>query len=175
MSNGPLPLLLEPLKLADRGACFSGELPLSRFTRLAALVTDTAGQVQVALSFYLDEHKQALLQLKLETSLALQCQRCLEEVRYPIDESFHYLISTSAEEPDFLPDGYDLLQVGDEPLELLTMVEDELLLCLPIVAMHPEGECDFPGGYAVQQQDAEQATESNPFSVLAQLKRDKNP
>lgn len=175
MSNGPLPLQLEPRKLADRGIHFSGELPLVKFGRLAELIDNSTGAVQVKLGFGRDEQKQALMQLEISAKVVMQCQRCLDEAWFTLEESFNYLISSAAVEPDFLPDGYELLQVSDEPLDLLTMVEDELLLCLPIVPMHPEGECQFPAGFEAQQQEAGEVTGSSPFSVLAQLKRDKNP
>lgn len=161
--------------MADRGAHFSGELQLGKLERLSNVINCSQDAVCVELSFKRDAQRHALMQLRLVTSMAMQCQRCLEEVSYPVDESFNYLVDTGAQEPESLPEGYDYLQVGDEPLELLTMVEDELLLCLPIVAMHPEGECSFPADYASHQQDGDEAVKTNPFGVLAQLKRDKNP
>jgi len=44
---------------------------------------------------------------------------------------------------DALPDS-DAIQAG-EILSLVDLVEDEVLLSLPLATMHAEGECPFPG------------------------------
>ena len=48
------------------------------------------------------------------------------------------------------------------------MVEDELILGLPLVALHDDVACnEF---WQTQRENPEQATKENPFSVLAKLK-----
>ena len=50
------------------------------------------------------------------------------------------------------------------------LVEDELMLSLPMVIMHPEGECEMPEG-GVYGKIVTENTESNPFAVLGKLKK----
>lgn len=74
-------------------------------------------------------------------------------------------------------EGYDALEVGEEPLDLLALVEDELLLALPIVPAHDPEVCQHPAGFVVEDEPESSEVEDkrpNPFSVLAQLKRDPN-
>jgi uncharacterized protein len=64
--------------------------------------------------------------------------------------------------------------MGEEPLDLLALVEDELLLALPIVPTHNTNFCQQPAGLDEPESSEDEVTRSNPFSVLAQLKRDPN-
>ncbi len=62
-------------------------------------------------------------------------------------------------------------------LDLLALVEDELLLALPIVPAHDPEVCQHPAGFVVEDEPESSEVEDkrpNPFSVLAQLKRDPN-
>lgn len=174
MSNGPIPLQVEPRKLADRGISFTGEIPLAKFTRAAELLINTDGAVHVSVAFSRDEQGLPLVRLELAAQVAMQCQRCLENAEISVSGRYNYVVVRSAAQAESiaLPDNYDALESSDEPLDLLALVEDELLLCLPIVPKHPQGECHSPPGYVEPQLSDDETTRSNPFSVLAQLKRD---
>ena len=67
-----------------------------------------------------------------------------------------------------------MLEVGEDPLDLLALVEEELLLALPIVPLHDLEICQPPAGPDESEPSEDEVTRSNPFSVLAQLKRDPN-
>jgi len=43
-----------------------------------------------------------------------------------------------------LPKGYDVLELGEDPLDLHALIEEELLLALPIVPAHHPEECQQP-------------------------------
>ena len=62
-------------------------------------------------------------------------------------------------------------------LDLLALVEDELLLALPIVPAHDPEVCQHPGWIRRRRRAGVERSRDkrpNPFSVLAQLKRDPN-
>ena len=69
---------------------------------------------------------------------------------------------------------YEPLFVEDEPLHLADIVEDELILALPAVAMHPESECTGAQHPSRDGEEESQPAEAkpNPFAVLAKLKRE---
>ncbi|NLZ79191.1 MAG: metal-binding protein [Gammaproteobacteria bacterium] len=138
------------------------------------MLTDTAGLVRVAFEFSRDEQKVAVMQLKLESEVRMICQRCLDEAVIPVSGEYLYAIVVPGTEETHFPQGYDVLEVGEEPLDLLALIEDELLLSLPIVPMHPPEECQQPAGLIESETSKNAVTRSNPFSVLAQLKRDPN-
>ena len=174
MIYGPIPPHVDPRKLADRGITLTGELLLADFSRVCELLTDTAGLVRVAFEFSRDEQKVAVMQLKLESEVRMICQRCLDEAVIPVSGEFLYAVVTPGTDALHMPKGYDVLEVGEEPLDLLALIEDELLLTLPIVPMHPPEECQQPAGLLESETSKNAVKRSNPFSVLAQLKRDPN-
>ena len=174
MIYGPIPPHVDPRKLADRSISLAGELPLCDFSRVCDLLTNTAGTVQVEFEFSRDEQRVAVMQLKLESEVRMICQRCLDEAVIPISGEYLYAIVQPGTDALHLPKGYDVLEVGDEPLDLLALVEDELLLALPIVPMHPPEECQQPAGLLESETSKNAFKRSNPFSVFAQLKRDPN-
>ena len=103
------------------------------------------------------------------------CQRCLELVTLPIHSECSYAVVKEGANTQSLPKGYDVLELGEDPLDLHALIEEELLLALPIVPAHHPEECQQPAGLDDEPEPSEdEVTRSNPFSVLAQLKRDPN-
>ena len=82
------------------------------------------------------------LQLSVHGDVALTCQRCLGSLAHAvgIERVLHLARNeTELERLDAMPDS-DAILAG-EKLDLLALVEDEVLLSLPLAAMHAEGEC----------------------------------
>ena len=116
--------------------------------------------------------RQPWLHLAADTALPMTCQRCLEPVsvslsadrwfRFVDDEATAELEDESAEE--------DVLAV-DEALDLRELIEDELLLALPVVPMHEQCPVNVKLS-AADPAFQEAAKPENPFAALEQL-RDK--
>ena len=86
------------------------------------------------------------LQVSISGEVGLTCQRCLGSMPYVVEvERTLYLARNEAEleRLDALPDS-DAIQAG-ERLSLVELVEDEVLLSLPLAPMHAEGECSISG------------------------------
>ncbi len=171
MSNGPIPNQVDPRRYADRALTFSGAWPLSAFTRLGELITRTDGEVQISLSFARDEQNLPVMHMSLSTQVGMICQRCLEETVLPVSDEYQYVVIRPGSDTSLLPQEYDIVELDDEPLDVRALVEEELLLCLPIVPKHPDGECERPEGYVEPELSGEEIAKSNPFSVLAQLRK----
>ncbi|MCJ8167794.1 YceD family protein [Atopomonas sediminilitoris] len=175
MLTAPIPSQVDPRKLADRGAVIEGSLPLAPMSRLTSALVDGAGDVQVRLVFDRDEQNFIVLQGHFTVQAKMHCQRCLEPVTLPVEADCHYAVVWSEEQGKALPKDYDALELGEEPLVLAELVEDELILALPIVPMHDSENCQHPAGFAAAPEPSEnEVKRSNPFDVLAQLKRDPN-
>ncbi|MBA1239165.1 metal-binding protein [Pseudomonas kunmingensis] len=174
MLKGPIPPHVDPRKLADRAATLTGELQLSQLKRLADPLEDDQGVVRASFSFGRDEQRTVVVHSQLDVEVKLICQRCLEPVVLPIHSECDYAVVNEGASSQHLPKGYDVLGVGEDPLDLLALVEDELLLALPIVPLHDPEICQPPVGPDEPEPSEDEVTRSNPFSVLAQLKRDPN-
>ncbi|MEB2326185.1 MAG: YceD family protein [Pseudomonas sp.] len=174
MLKGPIPPHIDPRKLADRAASLQGELSLSQLQRLAESLDDDQGVVRASFAFGRDEQRTVVIHSQLDVDVKMICQRCLEPVVLPIHSECDYAVVNEGASSQHLPKGYDVLEVGEDPLDLLALVEDELLLALPIVPLHDPEICQPPVGPDEPEPSEDEVTRSNPFSVLAQLKRDPN-
>ncbi|NLD14531.1 MAG: metal-binding protein [Gammaproteobacteria bacterium] len=171
MSNAPIPNQVDPRRFADRALSFQGQFPQSCFARLAELVTRTDGEVKVSLSFLRDEQKLVVVRMSMSTQVVMTCQRCLEDALLPVGGDYQYVVIRPGSDTSLIPQEYDIIELDDEPLDVRALVEEELLLCLPIVPKHPDDACEHPQGYVEAELNGEEVARSNPFSVLAQLRK----
>ncbi|MCY1343181.1 Large ribosomal RNA subunit accumulation protein YceD [compost metagenome] len=174
MLNGPIPPHVDPRKLADRGATLNCEVSLAELPRFCDPLADNVGTVRAKFVFERDERNAVVMRSELDTEVKMVCQRCLELVALPIHSECNYAVVREGANTQSVPKGYDVLELGEAPLELLELVEEELLLALPIVPVHDPKDCQQPAGLDEPESSEDEVPRSNPFSVLAQLKRDPN-
>lgn len=165
-----LPLFVDVVRYADTGRRLAGELPLSGMARLLPLLHNASGGVWLDLQFGKDDLQVAYVRGEIRARLRLQCQRCLQPFDYPMQVKCALGLVTDAAQADNLPDDYEPLLVSSQNLLLAAVVEDELLLALPAVPMHQEGECPVPAVSAADKR----ASKTSPFAVLGQLKTTRN-
>jgi len=103
----------------------------------------------------------------------MTCQRCLEPVEITVEANFNLAIAPTEEHAKTLPKYYDPLIVEGEELQLLSMVEEELILSLPIVPYHDDCSVQMSYGDEAAADAVTDSDKTNPFSVLASLKADK--
>ncbi|WP_127477372.1 YceD family protein [Sulfurivermis fontis] len=169
MSDERLPLHIDPLRLARAGAQLRGRMPMAEMERFAPLLAQVPGEVEVALDFRVDVERRAFMRLQLRTEVILVCQRCLGPVIHFIEVERLLGVVTSEAQAEKLPDIYEPLYVTEEPLFLREVIEDELILSLPIVPRHAEDEC-APAVTGAGTDNEAGAARENPFTVLAGLK-----
>ncbi|AXA24110.1 MULTISPECIES: YceD family protein [Pseudomonas] len=174
MLNDPIPPHVDPRKLADRGVTLQGSLQLADLERLCDPLSDNVGTVQAKFDFERDEQHVVVIHSDLNVEVKMVCQRCLELVTLPIHSECTYAVVKEGANTQSLPKGYDVLELGEDPLDLQALIEEELLLALPIVPAHHPEECQQPAGADEPESSKDEVSRSNPFSVLAQLKRDPN-
>lgn len=129
-------------------------------------------------------HTDYRLRVRIRTALHLECQRCLEGFLQKIDISAQFVLLESHQEvEDFPIDNFDedaLLQ--SDAFDLMELIEDEVLLALPLVPKHPQGECALlksSTGALVEADDKSKIApiesekgHKNPFLGLKKLKLD---
>jgi uncharacterized protein len=174
--SAALPEKLDPWRAVQSGAAFVGEAALEALPRLATAVIGAVGPARYSLRFTRDEEGQALAVGRVSMTLRLTCQRCLEGFEVPVDAAIALALVRSAADPDGLglaqvagvPDHLDPMPLGDGPVRALDWVEDELLLALPQVPLHPPGCCKADTGLV--RGDEAAVPPANPFAVLAGLR-----
>lgn len=175
MQKVKLPKQVDPVKSATIRSDYRGIILTSEMPRLLGAVADIAKEVDVEIRFAKDEQGLNYFQGRMACSTSLICERCNEVFEHPMDVTFCFspLQSANEEIEDELPDVYEPVEVNDQgEINLFQTLEDELILSLPIVALHAEEDCK-------QKRDKmsfgkiEPADERpNPFAVLKELKRD---
>lgn len=168
-----IPAHIEPRRLVDRGIVLNGAVPTAKMSRLNALLDAPAGDVQVDLAFRRDEGGVSAMHGRYQVDVAMVCQRCLNQVVLTLDAQCDVGFVRNDEAAKNLPRDYEPVIVDEEGLDLHALIEDELLLALPVVPMHSLETCQHPPGFEPDPAEPEEEAEKpNPFSVLAKLKRD---
>ena len=179
MSNETLPKFIDPKKLADKNHSLNGSLKLELFKRLSECLVETSGAVDVELNFSKDDECRQIIQGVASTSAQVRCQRCLEPMEVSIQAEICLAVVRDEQRAKQLPRRYDPLIIDtEEPIGLVELIEDELLLSFSEFEMHEDEQCNKNSQYymSVSKNDlADQENEErtqNPFSILANLKLD---
>jgi len=174
MSNR-LPDIIKPLHLADTRQTLSGYFPLEKMSRLVPSLSAPRGIVEIELEFGIDAQKIRHAKGHIQATLNLVCQRCFHSMPFPVNAEINLGMVTTMEEVDLLPESYEPLMVKEPVISLLEMIEDELMLVLPLVIRHKESVCHVEQDFSTEpEQDRHVPNEpKNPFAVLEQLKKSK--
>ncbi len=157
MSEG-LPEHVDVARLAARSARIHSVTPVSAMARLAELLVDAKGNVDADLRF----SERQWIDGEASATVRVTCQRCLE----PMSVALNARIRLAVDADDAsLPEGREAVMSDNGGVSPLALVEDELILALPIVPMHAEGECSMRLA-----ENPAPAERESPFAVLQQLK-----
>lgn len=166
--HAALPDRIDPARLAVQGARFEGRVALQTMERLVPLLAGEPGEAEVEMEFAVDTRGLRTVHGRVCAELLLTCQRCLEPVAVQVDGAFHLAVVASQTEAGRLPEGLEPLDCdADGKVATALLVEDEILLGLPLVPSHPDSGCRRD---EVRWQGQEGAVTENPFSVLKELK-----
>ena len=112
------------------------------------------------------------LHLTANTTLPLICQRCMGSVQTALhaDQWYRFVASEDVAMAEDDAAEEDLLVLSPQ-FDLIDVLEDELLMALPLVPMHDE--CPEPPVFSagILEESKNQADKPNPFAALAQLKK----
>jgi len=131
----------------QREAGFAGTILVERLPRLVASLAAPTGRLDVRLQLGREPARPPFLRGTVRGELQLQCQRCLETFAWPLQASVDLrLVENEADEARWLQD-YEPYLIEDDRLPLHAIVEEEVLLALPLA---PRCEaCALPAEPAV--------------------------
>lgn len=168
-----LPERVDPFRLAETDTHLEGSLALSEFKRLCEALLACEGEVEGVVDFGTDEAGTRFLRGKLTAPVRMRCERCLEPVEFTLRASFTLGLVHSQAHGQSLSEAYEPLVVEDARISLREVLEDELLLSLPLVAMHEPSACPATAILERQADEAPAREGENPFAVLAALKKER--
>ena len=166
-----LPTQIDPRKLALQGITLEGEFYAKHLPRLSASVEAVNSSLIATLEFTRDQSRQPLVKGVAKISVDVICQRCLDPVSIEIEAAIALQVIWSEDRiPNVSPD-YEPWIVVDKIADLAVVLEDELLLALPIVNYHDPDKCTGSALDSKAVANDEEAVADSPFSVLKQLKQ----
>ena len=164
--SGRLPVLIDPIRLADEGVRLQGELAGTDMTRLRAMALPGSrpAAVEVDLQFERSAPGVRRMHGRIHTAVEMVCQRCLKPLQVEIEAKPLLTLLQPGE----------VAQVEDEdalpleaPVALSEMVEDELLLAMPMVPVHADTNCETKAKAGAEPVPGRK---EHPFAVLQKLK-----
>ena len=172
LQTSMLPRSVDPRRLANQGVALNGEIAPDQCSRLADAVLEIIGPVTAALHFSVSEQGQRMVTGSAAVTVSINCHRCLEPMNVDLQAEVEVAIVWSDDDARNVPRELDPWVVETESADIIALVEEELLLALPIVNYHSEKDCTGAVGYSTgDESEPEQSTRSNPFEVLGQLKQ----
>ena len=153
-------------RLADAGEVREFDLPLRELPRLAPVLASPEGVAHCRVAFS-RERGQPMADVAVEAKLGLRCQRCLKPVWLEVDETSRLWLVTDPARAEELDPGFEPTLAPDGRVAVGDLVEEELLLAVPLVPRHEDpSEC----GPAVEHADAEEEeVVQRPFAGLGEL------
>jgi len=127
-------------RLAEQHARFEFEIPLGDLPGIPAEFSLAAEPVQVWLQFGRDRGV-AIADVRLRAVLQPRCQRCLGTMRLPVSADSRVAVVDSAAAAARAPEELETFLAAEGHSSLAALAAEELLLALPIVPRHAEGEC----------------------------------
>ena len=162
---------IDSLDFARNGRRISGEVQIAKLPRLLDMLENPQGLLSYTVQGGVDQQGTHFLDVSVAGQCRLRCQRCLNGMDYPVRIDTRLMLRDQAsldvldskvaggEEEEF-----DSI-LADAHLDVLDLLEEEILLGMPIAPKHELGACQVADGKNAQRE------ETNPFAVLAKLKR----
>ncbi|MCL1860486.1 MAG: YceD family protein [Proteobacteria bacterium] len=140
------PRIVDVFRFAANSGALEGEVPVARLGRLSDQLAADEGLVCWQLSGSLDAEGKPRLDLVMNGRLVLRCQRCLGGLDWNLAIRTALLpvrVGQNVPEDELENDEVDAVEVdGDDPFDVLSLVEDEIILALPIAPRH--ADCGMP-------------------------------
>jgi uncharacterized protein len=170
-----LPTLIDPRKLANQGIVLEGQFHDQHLPRLGAAVSSIESPLSALVKFEVDEARAKVASGTLSITVSAVCQRCLDPVTIALSTDFAAQVIWSEEQLTNVSSNREPWIVVDKMASLNELLEDEILLALPLVNYHEHGQCT---GDTFLSEDGQGYNEKedeivgdNPFNILQQLKK----
>ncbi|WP_392560661.1 23S rRNA accumulation protein YceD [Orbus mooreae] len=166
-----LPLTIDPIKTAQKRLDYSGYYPAKNASRLAESVESVNSNIECNLSFNIDEQRLCVITVDAKVTVTLICQRCQQPFDMFIHVKNKFSPVKSDAQAEALPEHYEPALVNEfGEVDMLALVEDEIILALPIAPVHDSQHCEVSEADLVFGQIPVEDEKPNPFAILASLK-----
>lgn len=149
------------------------DVPLAELPRLRSRIAGISGSVRGTARFG-QQSGFAVVELSLAGSARLQCQRCMQAMELGIESTTHVALILAEADAADVPEEREPVLALEGRISAGELVEEELLLALPIVPLHEElAECAVSPAAPLLADEAPEHVTQRPFEGLAELLRHK--
>jgi uncharacterized protein len=160
---------INSLEFAEKSLEIHGKLAPLECPRLEGVLFSRDGELQYSLQGGESSRGEPAIWVHVKGELRLACQRCLGPLVFDLDSATQFVVVRSEDDlpaPENEPDDVEYL-VADRNQEILSLIEDEILLSLPLAPAHENGQCGNAGAALKEQKES-------PFKVLQGLRLKKD-
>lgn len=163
----PEQVVINSIEFARDGGSLHGSVAVKNLSRLKDLLSSDEGVLEYTLTGRRGENGRFYLACAVKGVLQLRCQRCLEALSYPVSTDSELELVEDEQLLAGLVNEDELTDAikADPKMDVLALVEDEVLLGLPMAPMHAPEDCK-----AERHPGQAKTGEKNAFSALAALK-----
>lgn len=153
--------------LADEGTELSFEIPLARMVRLVRELSAATGVARGTVHFGRDRGYE-YADVQVAADVPLVCQRCMGPLTTMVESRSRVFLPHSEAAADGVPADVELMIVPEGRLRISELVEEDLVLALPLAPLHADDEycamrAQEPGP------DEAHGEVQRPFAVLGDL------
>lgn len=176
MSEAPNSLNIDVRKYFSQQREYRGVLGLSQLPRLQALLADNgdSSDIRVDLQFEKNSQNECFITGTIEAELILVCQRCLGDLPYHLQTRLAVRVLEvlqASGDRELEADELEVVLSEQGRLDLRALIEDEVILSLPIVSSHDAADCNQQLSAFRTSAEAQSADRQNkPFAALEALK-----
>lgn len=156
-------VLSDPIRFALDERSLQGQVALADMARLSDVLVEAVGEAVWTLYGERDVGGKPFLRLEVRAQPVVRCQRCLTGLEWEFDHvSVLRLVrpGTPIGDEDLENDEYDTIEAQPD-LDVIALIEEEMLLALPLAPVHESCEPPRPQGGN---------DKKSPFDVLASLR-----
>ncbi len=159
-------IVIDSLKFTRSAEVLRGKIATENLHRLRDYLFSADGVIEYELSGTVDPEGKLLLRLAISGKLYLKCQRCLGELAHDVDLVSDLLLIEDEKEFPGITEENDAVDciLAETEMDVLALLEEEIILKLPISPRHESGACSVTG-------NAGDEVARSVFARLAALKK----
>lgn len=136
--------IIDSLNFVRNSEVHHGKILPAELERLGEYLSDRSGEIIYSISGIFDEKDRPTLKIMITGMISLCCQRCLGKLEHILNIETSLLLARNQEEFSYYDEDISVDAILASPdMDALTLIEDEIILSLPISPRHEEDQCSF--------------------------------
>ena len=131
-------LVIDSISFAKKSESLQGKIAIGRLERVRESLASSQGDIKFQLQGELDNQRRPSLRLSISGQVLLTCQRCLADFSHALMvERRLVLVASESELPEVEDEDPDVdFLVADGKMNVQDLIEDEIILGLPLAPKH---------------------------------------